>query len=164
MKCHHCQHEHNLNELELAFDSPDAVFALQEPDRTARADMTPDLCMLDGSRFFLRAVLPIPCEGRRLPFNLGLWVETDKQSYCRYVELYSDPNQGREPHFPATIANSVGGYWDLLGLAVNVQLVSETARPTLTCVDQSHPVARDQLNGISGSRALDILSPYLHPE
>jgi len=164
MKCSSCSNEHDLDDLEVGFDLPDEVFAIPKSERTTRARFTPDLCILDGTRYFLRGVLPIPCSGHDAPFGLGLWVETTKQAYERYVVLYSDPGQGNEPRFGATIANAVDGYWDLLGVLAEVQLISAEDRPRLYITDTSHPAARDQMRGITETQAFEILFPYLHPE
>jgi hypothetical protein len=164
MKCPYCGEIHDFDDLEVGFDLPDDVFAIPEPERSSRSRSTPDLCVLDDERYFLRGVLDFPCDDRRTPFGVGLWVETSKQSYDRYVELYSDPDQGNEPPFCGTIANTLDGYWDLRGVPVSIQLVSANERPSLVVTDPTHPAAHDQTQGVPAETLYELLWSNLHPD
>src|SRR6185436_5543324 len=98
--CSECGDDHDLDELELGFDRPDVYAALSADEKTIRGQSTSDLCIVDGDRHFLRGILPIACEGHDEPFCIGIWVETSREAYQRYVQLYRDPDQGNEPPFP----------------------------------------------------------------
>jgi hypothetical protein len=162
MRCPQCGEEHDVGEMELGFGAPDAYFKVPEAEREARVDLTSETCSIDGERFFIRGVLEIPVRGREEGFGLGLWAQTSRDNFDRYVRLSSDEEQGEEPPFVGAIANDIAGQPSLLGLPVTVQMESAVQRPSLWVADPTHPLAADQRTGIEESRALELLAPYLH--
>ena len=48
--------------------------------------------MLDGERFFLRGLLPMPVNGRSAPYRLGVWAEIPSSIYPRIYALWTDPD------------------------------------------------------------------------
>ncbi len=99
--CAECGHEHPLDELELTFRLPDVVAALQPEERETRVQENKDLCVLDGKRFFVRALLPLPVAEREHPYNVGLWVEVSQQAFERVYELWDEDRQARsQPSTP----------------------------------------------------------------
>lgn len=59
MQCSICGETHPIDELELAYRRPDAAAILTEDERAQRVRENADLCVIDGERFFVRAVLPL---------------------------------------------------------------------------------------------------------
>jgi hypothetical protein len=162
IRCPKCGEEHDLWENEIGFEHPDEVFALPEVERQARAKCGTDLCVLDGTRHFIRAVLSVPVRGERRDFGWGVWAEVSREAYARYYELWDSPNQSREPAFPGRLANALPGYETSLGLPLMVQLTSAEERPALTVADSAHSLAREQREGVYPERVLEWLAEYLH--
>lgn len=162
MKCGHCGEEHDFGEIELGFGAPDAYFKVPEREREARTELTSETCSIDDKRFFIRGVLEIAVRGREQSFALGLWAQTSRENFERYVGLSSDEEQGEEPPFLGALANDIAGQPALLGLPVTVQMESASQRPSLWVADATHPLAAEQRAGIEESQALERLAPYLH--
>jgi len=164
MKCTDCNEEHDLDDLELGFDYPDAYLVIPKDERAQRAKVTPDLCVIDSARHFIRCVLSVPCPTRSGDFGIGIWSEVSSDSYAMYVRRYRDPAQADEPPFPGMLANDLPAYARLVGESVLVQLTSAKTRPSAAMQSSTHKLARDQRSGITVERALEILRPHLHPE
>jgi len=141
---------------------PDEFFALSPHERSRRGFHNLDLCDFDG-RFFIRGVLPLPVIGQRRDFGWGVWAEVSRDAFRRYVELYSDPQQGLEPAFRGRLANSLRGYEETRGLGLSIQLTGETSRPAFTVLDQAHALSLEQREGISPRRVMELMVPFLHP-
>jgi hypothetical protein len=162
MKCTKCGDEHDPDELELGFDQPDMFLEIPRRNRQERARGNDDLCEIDGRHFFIRGFLEIPRTDSPRTFAFGMWVKVSRNNYYRYLELWEDEQQAGEPSFAGQLANQIPGYPETVGLRVSVRMLSPTSRPTLHLTGKNHPLAREQQQGITGARLLEILSPYLH--
>jgi hypothetical protein len=158
--CAECGHEHPLEELELTFRRPDVVAALQVEEREARVQENKDLCVLDGKRFFIRALLPLPVVEREHPCNVGLWVEVSQQIFERVYEMWDDANQAKEPAFRATIANDIRIHPPARGLSASLSLTGPTTRPVATLSPAEHPLVGEQIRGITAHRAAQYSSLF----
>ncbi len=72
-RCASCGQEHD--ELEPGFRRPDAFFAVPQSERAARVRESDDLCVIDGTAHFVRAVAPLNVRGRGEAYQWGLWVK-----------------------------------------------------------------------------------------
>jgi hypothetical protein len=78
MSCDSCGHEHDVFEMEPAFRRPDDVALLSPAERAASVIETSNSCELkepgnDSTRYFLRALIPVPVHGRD-DVCWGVWV------------------------------------------------------------------------------------------
>jgi hypothetical protein len=154
MICDQCGIEHPPSELERTFRRPDAVAALAPSERAQRALANDDLCVLDGQRFFVRAVLPLRVHDWPQPYRIGVWAEVSQASFDRIYALWSAPDQVREPAFEATLANHIQQLPETLGLAVQLRLSGPTTRPQAWVAQAGHPLHAQQQAGISAHQAL----------
>lgn len=91
--------------LELGFSLPDDVFALSESERTRRAKIGKAFVELDGTRFFVRTLVPMPVETIGT-WNIGLWLELTASDSRRLKEVWtSDGFVGHR--FEGTTANEL---------------------------------------------------------
>ena len=162
MKCSKCGEEHDPDDLELGFDQPDMFFEMPLGDRENRAQCNDDLCEIDGKHFFIRGFLEIPRTDSPLTFAFGVWAKVTHKDYKRYLELYRDERQAEELPFVGQLANQIPGYPKTIGLKTQVQMISPESRPALKLISNSHPMAKDQKQGITGARVLEILRPHIH--
>lgn len=125
--CGTCGETHAGLPTDHAFKLPDAVWAVPEPERSARAKHTPDLCRLD-QRHFIRGVLHVPLREAGDSFGWGVWVEVDRAAFDRYLALY-DADGSAEPPFAGVLANAIPVYEGSLGTPVLVQLRDRRTRP-----------------------------------
>jgi hypothetical protein len=155
LKCSQCGKEHAPEDIELFFKRPDEIACMERELRDREVKENDDLCMISESRFFIRGVLPLPVNDWGRSYNIGLWVEVEEQAFGRVCRLWSDPNQQQEPPFPVSIANSIRGMPNSLGLPAELRLTGPTSRPSIHVVEKSHPLFSQQAEGISAHQAYD---------
>jgi hypothetical protein len=153
--CTECGQDHPLDELELTFRRPDDVAALTAQEREARVQENADLCILDGKRFFVRALLPLAVAGRDHPYNIGLWVEVTQMTFERVYALWVDDRQAEEPAFPAELANEIPLHPPTRGLAASLALTGPTTRPEVSLSPAEHTLVGEQSRGITAHRAAE---------
>ncbi|MBA8884543.1 DUF2199 domain-containing protein [Dokdonella fugitiva] len=129
--CETCGKEHSGWPPDIGFQRPDEVWAIPEPTRVERAQANNDLCILDGERFFIRAILYVPLSGHEESWGLGLWIEVSQDDFDVYYHLYDEDASSAEP-FPGRIANALKAYPQALGAEVSVKLGTAKDRPVLT--------------------------------
>ncbi|QBF26995.1 DUF2199 domain-containing protein [Pseudomonas tructae] len=151
--CSQCGADHAHDPGELAFRRPDALFALSPEEREHNARHNNDWCVIAGERYFLRALLPLAMAEQNDNYCIGIWVELQPSDFERVCELWRDEHQADEPPFAVRLANSIPTLPQTLGLEGQLQLSGPTSRPSVTLSTSSHPLAVEQVNGISLHRA-----------
>ncbi len=162
--CPHCGNTHEGLPTDRGYSLPDAVWAIPEPERAARAKWTADLCQM-GVRYFIRCVLKVPFTDRAGYFGWGLWVEVTWPVFERYLEVYESDGSS-EPVYPATIANEPPRYDRTLGESVNLQFGAATDRPTIQFLTGATcQLALEQGHGIDTARYHQLLESFeVQPE
>jgi hypothetical protein len=151
----------------LAFSAPWHYSTLSEEQRSAMATIDSDLCTIthdEGTDYFVRCVLEISIDGVSEPFTWGVWVSLSEKSFKRYVETTDDPVEG-EVYF-GWFCNQLTCYPETLSLPTDVLVQPRGKRPHLRLHrggGDEHPLVRDQLNGISVTRAQEIAEAASHP-
>lgn len=112
--------------LEYNFMMPDEVFALGET-RGARAELHRNFASLDGQRFFVRCLLPIPVEGYGI-WCVGLWVEVAKTDYDQVWRSWDIPEDWARLRLSGRIAND-GSSALGLPITLGVELTLHTPDP-----------------------------------
>ncbi len=152
MICSKCGEDHPLEEMELTFRRPDDAAKLSPEDRQRLLQENNDLCIIEGSRFFIRGVLPLPVDSRESPYNIGLWVEVSREAFERVYELWDSEDQLREHPFAATVANEIPISPGSLGHAAELHLAGPTSRPNVFLKASDHPLYVEQRGGIDVHR------------
>jgi len=98
--------------MDVAFSLPDAIFALPEEQRAARAKTHSDLCSLDDTRYFLRGVVYVPVQQLNTDFGWGVWAEVSADTFFHYDAIY-DKDGSSEPPAAGILANTPPGYTEL---------------------------------------------------
>jgi hypothetical protein len=170
MACPRCGQVHDIGDLEPSFRRPDPFVAIPRAEREFRTLDGNDHCAIRDAadtqrRYFLRVLLPIPVEGREVPCSWGIWAEVSPEDYKRAMDLWRDPRQGEEPPFPGRLANTCPGYRETQGLPGTVQLISPESIPHFHFLAEvDHPLAVEQRQGVSPTRVLEWLLPWIHPD
>ena len=97
--------------LERSFKSPDDIFVLDDTAKT-RAEVRRNFACLDGERFFVRCLLPVPVEGYGA-WCVGLWIEVSKADYDRILKVWDEPVEYRSLRFSGLVANDLYADLDL---------------------------------------------------
>lgn len=155
MICSKCGEEHSLEEMELTFRRPDDVARLSAEERARLVQENNDLCVIEGKRFFIRALLPLPVESRDIPYCIGLWVEVTQETFERVYELWDSDDQVREPPFAAQIANEIPTACGSLGLHAEIRLTGPTTRPDVFLQPSQHQLYIEQTRGIDDHRTFE---------
>ena len=155
--CPGCGEQHDLSDMQVGFDKPDAYFAVHPDERDRRWILTAELAVLDGARFFVRGVLEIPVSGEPHPYAWGVWARVD-EDHARALE-----GGGAEgAAFPGRLANQLPGYPQTLGLEVVVRARGAERRPALTVAGEAHPLGVEQRGGVYVERVLEMVWPVVH--
>jgi len=146
--------------LDIRAQLPDPIFDLSDTERLDRADMGDDAGVLDpgspNARFFVRGLVELPIRGADDFFAYGAWVEVDEQSFRRMAELWWDERGCDEPPFAGALANELEPYVATSGLACEVQLRELNRVPSIALASAEHPLAVDQLSGITMERVHEL--------
>ncbi len=160
MICSKCGEEHPLEEMELTFRRPDDAASLSPEERKEQLQENNDLCVINGKRFFIRAVLPLPVESRDRPYNIGLWVEVSQTAFERVYDLWDSEEQLAEPPIPATVANEIPITPGALGHPAELRLSGPTTRPDVILKPSSHPIYVEQSAGICVHRVAEYTALF----
>jgi hypothetical protein len=153
--CSKCGEEHSLEEMELTFRRPDPVARLTAEERARLVQENNDLCVIEGKRFFIRALLPLPVESRDIPYCIGLWIEVTQAAFERVYELWNSGEQVHETPFAAQLANEIPTAAGSLGLHAEVRLTGPTTRPGVFLKPSQHQLYIEQDRGIDAHRAAE---------
>lgn len=124
--------------------------------------LSEDLCVIDGKNFLVRAVLIIPVQELEEDFGFGCWSTLSRENFERYVADFdtgSDPDA--EP-WSGWLCNQLADYVETDPVAVWVKPRPDRQRPLLWVMDDDHPLAIAQDEGISAERVLEVFEYYGH--
>jgi len=97
--------------LEKNFHAPDDIFVFGDAKK-GRADLRRNFASLDGSRFFVRCLMPVPVEHYGT-WCIGMWIEVEKSDYDQVWKAWDDAELYPTLRFTGVIANDVGADLDL---------------------------------------------------
>jgi hypothetical protein len=160
--CKICGERHDVLPLSYSVKAPLAAGAIPSEEMKERLVITPDECVIDGKDFYLRGRIPVPVIGLDEPFIWGVWVEVSPKSFIRANELWTVKGREQEPAFPGWLNTEIPLFGDTLNLEVMVRTQRVGERPQFTVVDQEHPLALEQRNGITMRRVEEIAEAMIH--
>jgi hypothetical protein len=158
--CHQCGKGHRIDEMELTFRRPDDAANLTPEERERTVQENKDLCIIEGKRFFIRGVFPLPVEGRERAYDIGLWVEVEQSTFERVYELWDESEQEAQAPFDGWLANSIPTLPETTGLPAKLHLTGPTSRPAIFISSDSHPLYSEQSRGITAHRAHEYNSLF----
>ncbi len=166
--CSHCGQIHE-GAPSFAFARPRQTYNIPSEEFENRVYLTSDLCVIDEENFYIRCTLEIPIIGSDDPFVWGIWVTQSQESFNNYVETYNLDQSDKSSFGWLPVDMKV--YLDA-DTPTNIQhLKSEVRwgtagqRPTVHIHDdEDHPLARDQRDGISWDRAIELAGRMLHSD
>jgi hypothetical protein len=160
--CRTCGQTHEEVPLSFAADFPDMYANMPEADRSARALISSDQCIVDETWFFIRGCLEIPVRDSREVFIWGLWSLVKEETFNEISDFWDEA--GRETHrgpFKARLANSLSLYPETLNLKLRIVIQPVGTRP-LFILEEEHPLAKAQQHGISRLEAMELPATLLH--
>jgi hypothetical protein len=162
--CSRCGSEHEGLPLDWAFDQP-----LHWNGGNSSDDwISEDLCVWTDDAgepaFFIRGVLPIAVVDSGETLGYGVWSSLSAASFKRVYELWDDPARVEEDPYFGWLSNSLPGYPETLGLSLDVVTEALDKRPTLRLHHSHHPLVREQEEGITSERVLEVAALNFHGE
>lgn len=136
-----------------------------EPNAALRMDgdfLSEDFCVLRGEHFFVRSLLLLPIIGADKPFGFGVWGTLSRANFELYVETFDGGAQGHLGPWFSWFSNDLRSYPDTVNLKAQMHLRNGRQRPYLQIMSDDHPLARDQREGITFDRVLDLYALYDH--
>ena len=161
-KCGECDEVHE-GLPHWGCNSPDYYEPVPHHEREQRCKLSPDFCIVDES-FFVRAVLLVPVAETEQPFGWGVWSTLSEPNFQRYYDLYEAEDMGDEGPYFGWFSNRLPFYPNTLNLKVQVHLQNGGMRPLLELEPCDHPLALDQMNGMSWDHAVTIAGRLLHDD
>lgn len=160
--CRTCGHTHEEVPLSFAADFPDMYANMPEPDRDARTLISSDQCIVDRVWFFIRGCLEIPvCDSSEV-FIWGLWASVKEEVFNEISESWEEAGrETRRGPFKARLANSLSAYPETLSLKLQIVIQPVGTRP-LFILEEEHPLAKAQRDGISRLEAMELSATLLH--
>ncbi len=156
-RCEQCGREHDGLPMDVGFEQPADYFSVPARQRKRRCEATPDWCVIDGRRFYVRGCLYVPVPEAGDEFAWGLWARVARRSFRRYVDFFG-ADGSREPPFRGRVSCEPHGYEGLDGHKLLVWLGPEGDRPTFTLEPSKHLLYREHKDGITLHRVQEILA------
>lgn len=159
--CAVCGETHAGETRDIRMGLPQPIFLLDEEEREHRSWVGEDAAILDGERFFVRALVELPIAGEEGYFGYGAWIEVSEPDYAALVELWHDEDGWRSEPFAGTLANELSPYAFTDGLPVKLRLRDVRLLPLVELEDGEHELVRAQRHGISPHRAHQLAATVL---
>lgn len=158
-RCGSCGEWHDELATDIGCGLPDAVFELSYLERYRRARYNQDFCTLDGKRWFIRCVLPVPFTYRDDYFGWGVWVEVTQAQHDAYL-MFFEENGGAPPVIEGRVANQLKGYRATQGLAVRLDLEPDRRPLAYLLPTSRHALALEQRKGMDAERHHALVRPF----
>jgi hypothetical protein len=165
VRCAQCNRDHATDPV---FPRPTAVVLLPRDARALRVRESDDLCVVRPwmnereQRYFVRGVMFVAVD--RVPTGTawGLWAEVDAKVFETYVRNARSPDQAKLPALPGTLANTIRGYPETIGLPITLQMTSVRGRPAFSFLPSvDHPFAAEVRAGVTATRLHEWLTNSL---
>ena len=162
--CSSCGEFHEGIPLDYGHQFPDYYFEVPPAERDERIQVDDDLCIVDDEFFFIRGCIEIPIIEEDNYFVWGVWCSLSRKSFERVMELWDAENVENEPPFFGWLNSFLPKdiYPNTLNLKTNVYLKNNNQRPFIHVEPTEHPLAVEQVNGITMERVKEIVEILIH--
>ncbi|GAA4931606.1 DUF2199 domain-containing protein [Actinoplanes utahensis] len=159
--CGTCGATHDGPPLSFAAPAPD----YWQPSMANREDclLDADLCVIGGEQFFIRGMIELPVWDTGDVFTYSMWVSLSRANFTRAVDVWEQPGRESEPPYFGWLSNVIAGYEpSTLNLRTNVHTRPVGRLPYIELEPTGHPLAVEQLAGVTRARVAEIASFHLH--
>jgi hypothetical protein len=161
--CEICGQFHTGQYISLAFDSPDPYAAVKDNEGD-RAHLGTDDCVIGNDECYLRGIIELPIVGLDEVFLWGAWARVWQKDYDEFAAHYDAA--GRENligPYKVRLSNKLPGYDpETLNLQCTLKVQPVGTRPLLVIDEPAHPLATEQRNGITLTRARQLSAMARH--
>ena len=163
-RCGTCGDVHEELPLSYGPDAPEAWLAIPDDERADRGELSTDQCVIDGEHFFLRGRIEIPIHGSREPFAWLIWTTLSETNFRRASERWNTAGREAEPPYFGWLNTELRAVYEAstMNLKTFVHTRPVGQRPFVELLETSHPLQREQHEGISWARVQEIAEIVLH--
>jgi hypothetical protein len=160
--CSQCGEYHDQLPMSFGAAAPAAWYAIPEPEREQRAQLSSDQCIIDGKYFFLLGRLQLPVVDSPEPFVWLTWVSVSEENFNRASDFWHRAGRESEHPYFAWIQSELPYQTSTLALRASLQTQPVGCRPLVDLEPCDHPLAIEQQTGIDMTRVREIVQNVLH--
>lgn len=137
----------------------------REPNDALRFDgdfLSEDFCVIGGAHLLIRATLEIPVHGLVEKFGFGCWSTLSDANFDSYLDGFNSSDYPDWGPWTGWLCNRLENFIGTDPQPVYVYPQPDRQRPTLRIMDEQHPLAVAQDEGISMERLIEIFRFYGH--
>ena len=161
-QCKTCGNWHDDLPMSVGANTPYWYDMIAPEERSWRAELSSDQCIIDNQHYFVRGCIEIPVLDGLGPFIWGVWVSLSEKSFESLSELWETPDRESEPPYFGWLSASLPGYPETLNLKTNVHTRPVGQRPLIELEPTDHPLAVEQREGITMVRVEKIVETAMH--
>ena len=121
-----------------------------------------DQCILDGKHFFILGNLDVPVRGSEDMLRWSVWSTLSEANFKRAADLWETAGRESEPPYSGWLSNQIPGYPSTINIKALVHTQPVGVRPQIKVVEEDHPLATDQENGIDPARLDELIHVAWH--
>jgi hypothetical protein len=157
--CGCCGQHFDTLPLDVGATYPDSYFAVPEAERPIRVRHIKSFCTIDANSYFVRGCIEVPIIGHDDTFAWGVWVWVSDKSWNAIRDAWDEPARAKGAPYFGWLNTALKLYPDTINLKTKVHLRSDLA-PYIELEPTDHPLAREQREGITIDRVLEIANAY----
>lgn len=138
-------------------DRPAQYWDVPEDKRESDVFLTTDSCVIADRFFFVHACIEIPIIDSNEAFTWGVWVSLKDENFFLWQDCYETPKRSHIGPFFGWLSTQLPVYPSTLLLKTMVHLRDDGIRPYVELDDTDHPLAREQREGITMDRVMEII-------
>ena len=162
-QCVTCGQFHDDLPMSFGPPAPALWFTIPESERSERAELSSDQCIIDDEHFFILGQVRIPIENSSQSFTWLAWVSLSEANFQRATELWETVGRESEPPYFGWLQSALPYESSTLNLKTLVHTQAVGERPLIELEQTDHPLSIEQRFGITAQRAQQIAEAALHP-
>ena len=135
---------------------PATAAAVPKDEWEKRVLISSDQCIVDDESYFILGNLDIPIIGHDECVRWTVWSSLSKKSFDRACELWESAGRESEPPYFGWLNSFIPGYERTASLALEVRTQELGVRPLLVLAPSEHRLSKEQTEGITWERALEL--------
>lgn len=154
-------------ELPMSYGSavPDYFFDIPDDEQESRVEMNDDQCIIDDKYFYIRGNIEIPIIDTNQKFVWDVWVSLSEENFVKTNDFWDDPKREKklDPMF-GWLSTNIPNYPDTINLKTMVHTRSIGLCPVIELEPTKHPLAIEQIEGITLERIMQIAEELCESE
>lgn len=155
-RCIHCGRDHDGIPA-FHSDRPAPYWDVPVDRRDSDVFLTSDSCVIADRFFFVHGCLEIPIHGADDVLIWGVWVSLKEDNFFIWQDNYDVPSRSHVGPFFGWLCTQLPVYPDTMHLKTLVHLRDDGIRPRIELEATDHPLSKEQREGISVERALELV-------